>query len=72
MKKPKLKFAPYKCCICKGPVEQWHRGSSGYGHNPAPLKHRGRCCGMCNDRLVVPTRIIMAFSQQLEEKNNDQ
>ena len=43
---------PYKrqkCCIC-------HRYFNGYGNNPAPVEHSGRCCDDCNKDKVIPSR----------------
>lgn len=33
---------------------------SGYGHNPRPVAD-GRCCDVCNDTVVIPTRIQNLF-----------
>jgi hypothetical protein len=38
------------CCICKEEI-------SGYGNNPDPVRHSGRCCNTCNSLLIVPARI---------------
>ena len=38
-----------KCIICGSKIQ-------GFGHNAEPVK-KGRCCGMCNDLIVIPTRI---------------
>lgn len=38
------------CCICGEPIE-------GYGNNPEPYKHEGRCCDACNLKFVIPARI---------------
>ena len=42
-----------KCVICNDYV------ISGVGHNPAPVKNDGRCCGVCNDIVVIPARLAM-------------
>ena len=39
----------YKCCICNTWIIS-------YGHNPCPMKERGRCCRDCN-RKVIEERI---------------
>lgn len=31
---------------------------TGWGHNPEPVKHDGRCCDKCNSEIVVPARIM--------------
>ena len=38
------------CCICGEPIE-------GYGNNPSPYKHEGRCCDACNLKFVIPARL---------------
>lgn len=38
------------CCICGEPIE-------GYGNNPEPYKHEGRCCDACNMKFVIPARL---------------
>lgn len=38
------------CCICGEPIE-------GYGNNPRPYKHEGRCCDACNSKFVIPARL---------------
>ena len=38
------------CCICGEPIE-------GYGNNPSPYKHEGRCCDACNSKFVIPARL---------------
>ena len=30
---------------------------TGYGHNPAPVSYKGRCCDSCNSSEVIPARI---------------
>jgi hypothetical protein len=44
-----------KCVICEENV------INGVGHNPAPVKGEGRCCGVCNDLVVIPARLAMIF-----------
>jgi len=38
-----------KCSICK---QQYY----GYGNNARPIND-GRCCGECNDMVVIPARM---------------
>lgn len=38
-----------------------------WGHNPAPLKDEGRCCGDCNYNKVVPTRFKIIQQQMLQK-----
>jgi hypothetical protein len=51
-----------KCDLCKGPLATTEELLHGWdeGHNAAPF--RGRCCKVCNDTLVVPQRIRIAFN----------
>ena len=44
-----------KCSICKQPINPDPSGWSG-GHNAEPI-NKGRCCGICNDLVVTPSRI---------------
>lgn len=43
------------CCICGGTYP-------GDGHNAYPVKE-GRCCTICNQHIVVPTRINKALEE---------
>jgi len=38
-----------KCVLCGNRFR-------GHGHNPSPLKQRGRCCNNCNN-LVIAARL---------------
>lgn len=38
------------CVLCEGQYKN-------YGHNPAPLKDKGRCCDSCNSQKVIPVRL---------------
>lgn len=49
------------CCICGEPIE-------GYGNNPRPYKHEGRCCDACNSKFVIPARLAeLSSSEESEE-----
>jgi hypothetical protein len=37
----------------------------GFGHNAAPITN-GRCCDICNDTVVIPTRIHEAMGGDIE------
>jgi hypothetical protein len=41
---------PHDCVICGV-------NFTGYGHNPAPVSYKGRCCDSCNSSEVIPARI---------------
>ena len=43
------------CCICGEPITKEVSGWDG-GHNAYPLVE-GRCCGTCNDTLVIQARL---------------
>jgi hypothetical protein len=48
--------ANHKCSICGGPfTEREKKYWLGGGHNAQPIND-GRCCGTCNDEVVVPER----------------
>ena len=45
------------CIICTDeilpqPISGWDKG-----HNPCPVKEKGRCCEDCNSTIVVPVRL---------------
>lgn len=45
-----------ECSICGDTIKSNVNGI--YGHNPKPVTD-GRCCNKCNDRVVIPTRIML-------------
>ena len=50
-----------KCSIC-------HTEDIGlYGHNAEPV-NSGRCCGECNDIVVIPERIKQITKEYMEDK----
>ena len=50
-----------KCVICHQPL-------IGHGHNPAPVREEGDCCGTCNQTIVVPMRIKTAKMSREHQK----
>lgn len=43
------------CVICNEEIlDEW-------GHNPAPVKEKGRCCDTCNFTVVIPERIKLSI-----------
>jgi len=40
----------FTCCICGEECR-------GYGNNPEPYKHEGRCCDACQNKFVIPARL---------------
>ena len=57
--KNEVKNGQLICCICGKPILD-----DPYGHNPYPVKSTGRCCTKCNERVVLPTRIINEFKHR--------
>ena len=49
----------YTCCICG---EECY----GYGNNPEPFKHEGRCCDACNLHYVIPARLAQLNNKEEE------
>lgn len=45
------------CCICGEPIV-------GYGNNPEPYRHEGRCCDGCNMHFVIPARLEQVYSEE--------
>ena len=52
-----------KCVICKNKIVPDFGGWDG-GHNPWPVKKKGRCCGKCNYERVVPLRLMNYFERK--------
>lgn len=40
------------CCLCGLPIID-----DKFGHNPYPLREKGRCCTKCNQEKVIPARL---------------
>ena len=55
-----------KCCLCKSSIEEESHAWKG-GHNPYPIKEKGRCCGICNNELVVPTRLVLSLGISMDK-----
>ncbi|WP_146739507.1 hypothetical protein [Pseudoprevotella muciniphila] len=47
----------HTCCICG-------RTFSGKGHNPAPVRYDGVCCGVCNVNVVLKERFRLAKERE--------
>ena len=52
----------YKCSICG-------KTFRGFGNNPEPFVHHGRCCDNCNRKYVVPFRFMLDYQAELNGKN---
>ena len=53
---------PLICSICQKPIEPEPSGWAG-GHNAEPI-NEGRCCRDCNDRIVIPARIVAIYRKE--------
>lgn len=53
------------CCLCDGRYENW-------GNNPYPLcdedDHESRCCHACNEKKVIPARMVAMFKKDYLRK----
>ena len=57
--------------MCNQEIKPCPRTGWDKGHNPAPLGEEGdRCCDKCNDKHVLPTRLLAMMS--LDRINNNQ
>ena len=57
---------PLQCCICNGDIDIQFEGTDHQwdeGHNAQPVAD-GRCCSMCNDSVVIRTRINNFLNRQ--------
>lgn len=46
------------CSICKNEIEVVNGWAE--GHNAQPVND-GRCCGHCNETVVIPTRLKLIY-----------
>ncbi len=65
------KMQPLMCSICGNPIEE-KRGWK-LGNNAQPINN-GRCCDLCNMRVVLPARLnqIRQADRKLREKHKDE
>ena len=59
------------CCICGEKIDAMVNPDTGKeiwtkGHNALPVKD-GRCCSDCNNKIVVPLRIMGAISDKVQK-----
>lgn len=54
------------CCLCG-------KETTGWGNNPSPVvdKEGAKCCNYCNNRIVIPTRIL-GLTQMLKDKKGEE
>lgn len=49
-----------ECIMCKEKIVYIQ------SHNAQPVRN-GRCCSVCNNGIVIPTRLTLAMSQNVKE-----
>jgi hypothetical protein len=57
-----------KCSICQKEIENnngWDKG-----HNAEPV-NSGRCCDVCNYKIVIPARMTLLFETKNKTKNKN-
>jgi hydrogenase maturation factor HypF (carbamoyltransferase family) len=56
---------PKLCGICDKPFTEW-------GNNPWPILNHANavCCDSCNDKFVIPARILNLQSRSNNHENN--
>ena len=59
------------CCICDEKIDAMVNPDTGKeiwtkGHNALPVKD-GRCCSDCNNKIVVPLRIMGTISSKVQK-----
>lgn len=60
----KNKNEKFICVIC-------NLSSTGYGNNPNPISVSGRCCDICDENVVIPTRIKSIIQQYSMPNRSD-
>lgn len=53
---------PFVCSICRAECNGW-------SHNAQPIND-GRCCGDCNDGVVIPIRMARIMGRQFKKVIN--
>ena len=54
------------CVICNKKIVPTMVDQGAYGFNPAPVKIGGRCCGTCDDTVVIPYRIKLSLGKGMD------
>jgi hypothetical protein len=49
-----------KCSICKGEIEKNPLNGWDQGNNAEPVVYDGRCCGDCDNEVVIPCRLFIS------------
>ena len=50
-----------KCIMCNQQMTEI------MSHNAEPVR-KGRCCSLCNEKIVIPTRLTLLFARRGGEK----
>lgn len=61
-----MKLVNRKCSICESKIVADLNGWNG-GHNSWPVND-DKCCGYCNDTVVLPARMMIYFKEQKQNK----
>lgn len=62
IKEKNEKGRKFICVICK-------LSSTGYGNNPYPICDSGSCCDLCDERIVIPSRIKNLIALKVKKTN---
>ena len=57
-----------ECSICSNEIELNLMTGWSKGHNAEPV-NEGRCCDLCNQSIVIPTRMVNMFSSKEGKQN---
>ncbi len=57
-----------ECSICSNEIELNLMTGWSSGHNAEPVKE-GRCCDLCNQSIVIPTKMVNMFSNKEGKQN---
>ena len=52
------------CSICG-------QQTKGYGNNAEPVVPNGRCCDVCDNTVVIPTRIVQFYRAKKASQRDD-
>lgn len=55
-----------QCSICNDPIMIEPSGWAD-GANAWPVVPNGRCCNMCDEQIVIPTRLAREYNLQIGE-----
>lgn len=64
--KPKVIPIDKVCSICYGEIKH-SKIPNYFGNNAYPINN-GRCCDKCNDKFVIPARMMLIANQLTNEQ----